>query len=58
MLTPRALRHACPWGGADLAYVKNLGMERVYQETRVEDAVSGAEVILDTAGADRKQHSL
>lgn len=45
---------------SDLDYVKQLGAERVldYRNDRLENSVSGVDVVLDTVGGDAQQRSL
>ena len=45
---------------ADLAYVRNLGVERVvdYRTERFEEALTGVDIVLDTVGGDTQERSL
>jgi NADPH:quinone reductase-like Zn-dependent oxidoreductase len=47
-------------GSADLEYVRGLGAERVgdYQTERLEESLTGVDVVLDTVGGDTQQRSL
>jgi NADPH:quinone reductase-like Zn-dependent oxidoreductase len=47
-------------GARDIAYVKNLGAERIldYRAERFEDSATGMDIVLDTVGGATQQRSL